>query len=122
MVEYRHFEHRHKEPISRPAFVLRVFHRVGLALPILVVSLAIGMVGYMGIEHMSWEDAFLNAAMLLGGMGPVGELHTNAGKIFAGVYALYSGVIFLIVAGVVLSPFIHRVLHYFHWETDRAQQ
>lgn len=116
------YEHRHKEPISRPAFMLRVFRRVGVAVPIILMSLAVGMAGYMGIERMSWQDAFLNSAMLLGGMGPVGELHTNAGKIFAGLYALYAGIVFLIVAGVVLSPFFHRVLHYFHWETDRARK
>jgi hypothetical protein len=81
-------------------------------------SLALGIVGYHVLEGLSWVDSLLNAAMLLGGMGPVSELHTTAGKLFASFYAVYCGVIFLVVAGVLLAPIIHRFMHHFHLETD----
>jgi hypothetical protein len=67
---------------------------------------------------MSWVDAFLNASMILGGMGPIGELHTNGGKVFAGCYALYSGLMAIIVVGVMAAPIFHRFLHRFHLETE----
>jgi hypothetical protein len=89
-----------------------------MALFIILGSLVIGMVGYHLFEGLTWIDAFLNAAMLLGGMGPVTELHTTAGKLFAGFYALYSGLVFLLVAGVLFAPIIHRFLHRFHVEID----
>jgi len=114
------YEPRHKKPISGRDFAMRVLHSAGLALPLVVISLAGGMVGYRSLEKMSWADAFVNAAMLLGGMGPVSELHSVAGKIFAGTYALYAGLIFLIATGLVLAPFFHRVLHVFHWEADQS--
>ena len=74
------------------------------------------MVGYHGFEHLSWLDSFVNAAMLLGGMGPVATLQTDAGKLFAGFYALYCGLVVIAVAGIVLAPVAHRVLHRFHLE------
>lgn len=80
------------------------------------LSLVIGILGYHLTEGMGWLDAFLNAAMLLGGMGPVGAVHTTAGKLFAGLYALYSGLILIGVAGLLLAPFMHRLLHKFHLE------
>ena len=89
------------------------------ALALLLVSLVLGMGGYEYFEHLPWRDAFLNAAMLLGGMGPVDPPRTDAGKLFAGLYALYAGLIFLIAVGVVLTPVLHRVMHKFHWEQDR---
>jgi len=73
-----------------------------------------GMFGYVHFEHLSWLDGFLNAAMLLGGMGPVESPQTPGGKIFAGLYALYSGMVFLVVAGIALAPVVHRVMHKFH--------
>ena len=81
-------------------------------------SLAVGMVGYHAAEGMTWLDAFLNAAMLLGGMGPVDGLHTGAGKLFAGLYALYCGLVVVITAGVILAPILHRVLHAIHAEAE----
>jgi hypothetical protein len=87
---------------------------LAVVLGLMVFSLALGMAGYMGFERMSWQDAFVNSAMLLGGMGPVGELKTNAGKIFAGCYALYAGLVFIISAGIVLAPVLHRLMHRFH--------
>lgn len=79
-------------------------------------SLFLGMAGYHHYEHLSWLDSFLNAAMLLGGLGPIETPRTHGGKLFAGIYALYSGLVFLIVMGVMLAPVLHRVLHRFHWE------
>ena len=82
-------------------------------------GLAIGIAGYAGFEGMSFIDAFVNAAMILSGMGPLGELKTTAGKIFAGSYAIFSGLIIVIATGVVLAPIFHRVLHRFHVETTK---
>lgn len=76
------------------------------------------MCGYHYFEKLSWLDSFLNAAMILGGMGPVNVLHTRAGKIFAGCYALFSGIVFLAVAGLLFAPLVHRLLHRFHLEYD----
>lgn len=96
------------------AFLRRWGAHVLVALIILVASLLIGVLGYHYTEGLPWIDALLNASMILGGMGPVDPMRTNAGKFFASVYALYSGVVFLIVAGVILVPPLHRLLHHFH--------
>lgn len=85
-----------------------------MALILVAFSLVLGMSGYVYFESLSWTDAFLNAAMLLGGMGPVNAPITEGGKLFAGWYALYAGLIFLVVAGVLGAPVVHRVLHRFH--------
>jgi hypothetical protein len=85
------------------------------------VSLGGGMLGYAYFEGLAWPDAFLNAAMLLGGMGPVDNPQTFGGKIFAGCYALYAGVLFLAVTAVVLGPVVHRVLHRFHWDETTSR-
>ena len=115
------YESRTHPPISRQHFVRRMMLHTGFAFGILVLSLAIGMAGYRAFEQLPWRDAFLNTAMLLGGMGPIGDgPQTAAGKLFAGLYALYSGMIFLVLAAIVLGPVIHRLLHRFHWEADRA--
>lgn len=82
-------------------------------------SLAIGMAGYEYFEALAWRDAFLNAAMLLGGMGPVNPPLTPDGKVFAGLYALYAGLAFLIVAGLLFAPVIHRLMHKFHWDDEK---
>ena len=84
------------------------------------VSLVIGMAGYARYEHLSWRDAFLNAAMLLGGMGPVESPQSDGGKLFAGFYALYSGLVFLVVAAILIAPAVHRMLHKFHYPADHA--
>jgi len=91
-----------------------------MALVVIVISLFVGMVGYQRYEHMSWLDAFLNSAMLLGGMGPVKtEGLSEAGKFFAGIYALYAGLVFIAVMSIMLAPVVHRVLHRFHWAEER---
>jgi hypothetical protein len=87
-----------------------------IATTLIIVSLVIGMFGYVFYEQLSWTDAFLNAAMLLGGMGPVNAPRTEGGKLFAGCYALFAGLVFIAIAAVVLAPVIHRILHRFHWE------
>jgi len=90
--------------------------RAWALLPLLVGTLAGGMAIYHWVEKLSWADSFLNAAMLLGGMGPVDRLHTTAGKWLAGSYALFAGLVFIVLAGVMLGPVIHAVLHRFHLE------
>jgi len=109
--------HTHR-PISRRDFAWRIARHGAFAAALVAGSLALGMLGYSRFEHLSWLDAFLDAAMLLGGMGPVHIPVTDAGKLFAGFYALFSGMVFLVVAGVMLAPVIHRVLHHFHWAED----
>lgn len=86
----------------------------GAVVALVLVSLAAGMVGYMGLGRMSAVDAFLNSCMLLGGMGPVGELPTDAAKIFAGCFALYAGLVFIASATILIAPVAHRVLHVLH--------
>jgi hypothetical protein len=90
----------------------------GIAAILVALSLLVGMWGYEHYERLQWRDAFLNAAMLLGGMGPVDDPKTDDGKLFAGFYALYAGLVFLVIAGLLLAPVVHRVLHRFHWEAD----
>ena len=95
----------------------------GMALiPLGVGTLALGMAIYHWVEGLAWPDAFLNAAMLLGGMGPVDPLHTMAGKWLAGLYALLAGVVFLVLAGVMLAPVVHHVLQHFHLEADETKR
>ncbi len=107
---------------SRWEFTQRLFGSVAGAAVLIGLSLYAGIVGYHALEGMSWVDAFVNASMILSGMGPVGELHTTAGKVFAGSYALYSGLALILAAGLILSPIFHRVLHRFHLEaTDDGQ-
>jgi len=108
------FEDKDKPLAAPAAFAGRVMFNVVAALVIIGVSMAVGMAGYHFTEGMDWLDAFLNASMILGGMGPVDVLHTQAGKIFAGAYALFSGLLIIIVTGVVLAPILHRVLHALH--------
>jgi hypothetical protein len=110
------YESRKQPVLARAKFARRMLSHSAAALGLLVGSLAIGMAGYMTFEHLSWTDAFLNASMLLGGMGPVNAPQTTAGKLFAGLYALYAGLIFIVTAAVLLAPILHRVLHRFHWD------
>jgi hypothetical protein len=113
------FEH-HKQPlISKREFVKRMGRFAGWAFLLVVGSWVVGILGYRLLEGLPWIDSTLNAAMILGGMGPVDQLHTNAGKIFASFYALFSGIIFLVSVGVLLAPIIHRLLHQFHLQTDK---
>lgn len=110
------FEHRSKPLLHPRQFALRMLRHAAVALGLLGLSLAIGMAGYVYFEALALEDAFLNAAMLLGGMGPVNAPQTVGGKLFAGCYALYAGLVFLVSAAVFLSPLVHRAFHQFHWD------
>jgi hypothetical protein len=109
------YETKHQTPLTRRSFAQRLIGHLLVALGLVVGSLAMGMVGYKIFEKLPWIDAFLNAAMLLSGMGPVNAPLTFAGKLFAGLYALYSGLVFLITAALVFTPILHRLLHRFHW-------
>jgi hypothetical protein len=110
------YERRGQRLLGRRFFVGRVLAHAAVAAALLVVSLLIGMAGYVRFEHLTWIDAFLNSAMLLGGMGPVDAPRTEVGKLFAGVYALFAGLVFLAAAGVAVTPIVHRTLHRFHLE------
>jgi hypothetical protein len=110
------YESRRQAPVAGTQFVRRLLWHFGVALGVLLVSLALGMSGYMRFEHLAWSDAFLNAAMLLGGMGPVDPPHTLAGKLFAGLFALYAGLVFIAIAALVFAPIAHRIIHRFHWD------
>jgi len=109
------YETRAEKLLPAPVFARRVLRHFAAALALVVFSLAVGMAGYMYFERMPWRDAFLNSAMLLGGMGPVDSPKSDGGKLFAGCYALYAGLVFLVSVGVVLVPVMHRLLHRFHW-------
>lgn len=109
------YESKHQPPIPRASFARRLGVHLGLASGLLLVSLGAGMVGYVQLEQLSWMDAFLNSAMLLGGMGPVNPPRTEGGKLFAGIYALYAGLAFIVTAALVFTPIVHRVIHHFHW-------
>jgi len=111
------YESKTQAPLPRASFAKRLLIHVSLALGLLVVSLGVGMLGYSYFERLSLLDAFLNAAMLLGGMGPVNPPVTRSDKLFAGLYALYAGLVFIVTAALVFTPIVHRVLHKFHWNT-----
>jgi len=112
------YEPRKHPPLATGACVSRLSAHLAAAIGLLALSLALGMFGYIELEGMSAVDAFLNAAMLLGGMGPVDAPVTNAGKLFAGFYALYAGLVFIITAALIFTPIAHRILHKFHWDTE----
>jgi len=113
-----HYEGRHELPISRALFARRMMRHGGYAAMLVSGSLVLGVLGYMEFGHLSPIDALLNSAMLLGGMGPVGPIDGTGAKLFAAGFALYSGLIFLLVAAILLAPVFHRVLHYFHWKAE----
>jgi hypothetical protein len=114
------FEH-HKQPLLMPReFLIRQLYFLLAAIGIIISSLVMGILGYHFLENLAWIDALVNASMILGGMGPVNELHTNAGKLFASFYALFSGIVFLVSVGVILAPLYHRFLHRFHLEAEES--
>lgn len=109
------YERRNQPLIPRARFIRRLALHAAVAFAFLLVSLAIGMEGYAHFEHLPWRDAFLNAAMLMGGMGPVDTPRTDAGKVFAGLYALYAGLGVIVATGLMFTPVLHRLMHRFHW-------
>ena len=110
------FERRQEKLLPRSAYYRRLARHALISLAFIFGSLLIGVLGYRHFEGMTWVDAFVNACMILGGMGPVGELHTDSGKLFAGIYALYSGLGVIIALGFLFAPMFHRFLHRFHLE------
>ena len=109
-----HFEH-HREPlVPLSRFIRRLASSFATGLGLVAVSLAVGMLGYHRLFALSWIDAFVNASMILSGMGPLAKPQTTGAKLFAGVYALYSGLAVLAIAGIIFAPAIHRLLHYLH--------
>jgi len=109
------YETKQQIPLTRPGFWRRLLRHAAIACSLIIFSLALGMAGYCSFEHMSLLDGFLNTAMLLGGMGPVNAPVTPAGKLFAGCFALYAGLVFLVTAALLFTPLLHRLMHRFHW-------
>lgn len=108
------YEHHSTRLLPKKLFFRRVALHLAAGSAVLLVVLGIGMAGYMGFARFSAVDAFLNAAMLLGGMGPIGDLPNDSAKIFAGCYALFAGLVFIGVVSVLIAPFAHRLLHTLH--------
>ncbi|MGH9867034.1 MAG: hypothetical protein ACREAA_02570 [Candidatus Polarisedimenticolia bacterium] len=113
------YERHGQKLLGRPAFLKRLARHGGWALLLVLASLALGTTGFHLFCGQAWVDAALNASMLLGGMGPVGDMGPTSGKIFAALYALYAGLVFLIAAGLLFAPVFHRILHWFHMDNDR---
>lgn len=112
------FEKRSEKFLEPRAYIRRQAIFILIAMGFLAISLAIGMMGYHFLEAMSWLDSFLNAAMIMGGMGPVNPFTTVSGKLFAGFYALYSGLGLLVTVGFIAAPLLHRFFHYFHMDLN----
>ena len=116
------FEKKTEPLAGRNVFVLRMLQHGLIAAAIISGSLAIGVIGYHAFEGLPWLDALLNASMILGSMGPVDPIRTTAGKLFASLYALYAGLVFVVVAGILLLPAVHRLLHHFHWSDEEDSE
>jgi len=114
------YEQRKHHLLAWPAFVRRATRHFLWALLILVIAVAAGTAGYHAIAGLAWVDAFLNASMILSGMGPVDRLQTTAAKMFAAVYALFSGLVFVGVMGITLAPWLHRLFHWIHLDDKSA--
>jgi len=112
------FEQRREDLLPRSAFLMRMGRSFGITLLVVAFSLAIGSTGYHYFEDIGWVDSMLNAAMILTGMGPVDQMQTTGGKLFATFYALYSGIAFLTIMAIMLAPMMHRWLHHFHLDDD----
>jgi len=106
--------------LPRRHFLRRMVAHALVATVVVLGSLAIGVSGYHFVGGLPWVDALLNASMILGGMGPVDPLRTVPAKVFASLYALFSGVVFLVAASILLAPLVHRLLHLLHVEADRG--
>src|SRR5882724_10782439 len=116
------FERRHERLAPLGVFIRRMLSSLGIALGMILVALTIGVAGYHWIAGFNWIDSLLEASMILAGMGPVNPLSTNSAKVFASVYALFSGLVFIGIMGVVLTPLAHRMIHKFHLdERDRKK-
>ncbi len=110
------YEHRTAPVVSRAAFIRRMVRHGGYVLELALFSIAVGMAGFHFLALESWLDSFLNTTMLLGGMGPVGEIRSSVGKLFAGLFALYAGLVFIAAFALLTAPVLHRLVHKFHAE------
>jgi len=115
------YENKKQKLIPPVKFLRRMLKSIALGVGIVLVCLAFGMVGYHYFENLPWVDAFAEASMILSGMGPLSPLKTTEGKLFAGTYALFSGVIFLVVIAIIFGPIFHRFFHKFHLEEDKTR-
>lgn len=113
---WANYEHKGEPLLPLRLFLRRLLNHLVVALAFMAGALLIGILGYHLTEGLGWLDSLLNASMILGGMGPVDALKTDAGKLFASFYALFSGVVFLVIAGTIVAPFAHRLLHRLHLE------
>jgi hypothetical protein len=113
------YEHRRQKLLAWPAFLRRASFHFSMGLLAIAVVDGLGAIGYHWLGRVPWVDAFLNASMILGGMGPVDHMDTSAAKLFAACYALFSGLFFIAIMGVVLAPWIHRMIHVIHAEEDQ---
>ena len=113
------YEHHRNRLLPRPAFLRRATRHFLMGLGILGAAVGIGTLGYHGLGGLAWIDAFLNASMILSGMGPVDHLATVTAKMFASIYALFSGLIFIGVAGLIVAPWLHRLFHLIHIDDSR---
>lgn len=116
------FERKHQKLASSSVFTKRLFRYFGMALLLILSALFIGIAGYHWFAGFGWIDSFLNASMILGGMGPVNPLLNNTAKIFASLYAIFCGLVFIAVMGIVLSPIAHRMLHKFHMDNKDVEK
>ena len=115
------YESKHQPLLSRAQFARRLARNFGVSSLLIGLSLVVGMAGYHWLEGMEWIDAFANAAMILSGMGPLAPLQTWGGKLFAGLYALYSGSVLIVAAGILFAPVLHRIMHSIHVDTEDRQ-
>lgn len=115
---WRSFEGQKDQLAPVSVYVQRIVGSLVIGFGLIAIALSVGIAGYHFIAGFNWVDSLLEASMILGGMGPVRELHTDSAKIFASIYALFSGVIFIALMGIILSPVVHRVLHKFHVDED----
>ena len=115
------FEHRRQKIAPVPVFLGRVAVSIGMAILLILVTLSVGIAGYHWLAGLGWIDALLNASMILGGMGPVNALTNSSAKVFASLYALFSGLVFIAVMGIIFSPIMHRMLHKFHVDDKDLQ-
>ena len=116
------FERRNEPLLPLRAFAMRVWRSVLVALCVVAFALSLGVLGYHYVAKFTWIDSLLNASMILSGMGPVGDFKNDIGKVFASLYALFSGLVFITVAGIIVAPVAHRLLHWFHIEEESKRQ
>jgi len=116
------YETKFQPLLPRRQFFERLGRNFAFASLLIGASLAGGMLGYHYLEGLEWIDAFANASMILSGMGPLAPLQTSGGKLFAGLYALYSGLVVIVATGIILAPVVHRLLHQFHLESEAGGQ